>query len=145
MAVESLEEILIPETLSNLDSLADYPGVKITVVAGKGEQRGYSTIVDDIPNEIGQALNKLGITELNVRTDWGGELRRITGIGSITTLKSLDLSDCNIDDITAIAALENLESLKIQPRTDLSKKLGKATFDSKGQVDKLRLKLLAGL
>ncbi len=145
LAVESLEEILIPETLSNLDALANYPGVKITVVAGKGEQKGYSTIVDDIPIEIGEALNELGITELNVRTDWGGELRKITGVGSLMSLKGLDLSDCDVDDITAIAALENLQSLKIKPRTELSKKLGKATFDTKGQVDKLRLKLLAGL
>jgi len=145
LAVESLEEILIPETLSDLDALAEYPRVKITVVAGKGEQKGYSTIVDDIPAELGKALNKLGITELNVRTDWGGQLRKLTGIGSISTLKVLDLSGCNIDDITAIAALENLELLRIQPRTELSKKFGKATFDTKGQVDKLRLKLLAGL
>ena len=63
LAVESLEEILIPETLSDLDTLAEYPRVKITVVAGKGEQKGYSTIVDDIPAELGKALNKLGITE----------------------------------------------------------------------------------
>jgi hypothetical protein len=57
----------------------------------------------------------------------------------------LDLSDCDLSDITAIAKLDQLELLKVQPRTELSKTLGKATFDSKGQIDKLRLKLLAGL
>ena len=145
LSVKNLEEILIPETLSNLDALAAYPNVKITVVAGNGKEKGYTSVVDDIPEAIGMALAKIKVTELNVRTEWGSELKKITGIGLATTLTSLDLSGCNLADITAIAPLENLEMLKVQPRTELSKKLGKATFDSKGQIDKLRLKLLAGI
>jgi hypothetical protein len=124
--------------------LADYSDTKITVVAGCGKQKGYD-IVDDIPAALGDALARLNITELCLRTDWGAELKKVSGIGRVTTLKSLDLSDCNVEDITSISALENLEVLKVQPRTELSKALGKATFDTKGQVDKLRLKLLAGL
>ena len=145
LSVPKLDEILIPETMTDLDFLADYPDAKITVVAGCGKQKGYSTIVDDIPAALGDALARLNITELCLRTDWGAELKKVSGIGRVPTLKSLDLSDCNVEDITSISALENLEVLKVQPRTELSKALGKATFDTKGQVDKLRLKLLAGL
>ena len=145
LSVPKLDEILIPETMTDLDLLADYPDTTITVVAGCGKQEGYSTIVEDIPAALGDALARLNITELRLRTDWSAKLKKVTGIGRATTLKSLDLSGCNVEDITSIAALENLEVLKVQPRTELSKALGKATFDTKGQVDKLRLKLLAGL
>lgn len=140
-----LEAISIPETLTNLDALKRYPGIAITVVAGLGEKQGYRTVVKDIPAALGDALLALAPTHLAIKTEWGAELQKITGIGRITTLTSLDLSDCDLGDITGIAGLDKLELLKIQPRTELSKSLGKATFDSKGQIDKLRLKLLAGL
>jgi hypothetical protein len=145
LSISKLEAISIPETIGNLDALKRYPGIAITVVAGKGDKTGYRTVVKDIPPALGDALAKLSPTHLIVKTDWGAELLKITGIGRVTTLTSLDLSGCDLVDITAIAGLDQLELLKVQPRTELSKSLGKATFDSKGQIDKLRLKLLAGL
>jgi hypothetical protein len=69
----------------------------------------------------------------------------LSGIARVASLRVLDLSDCNVLDITAITSLNNLESLYIKPRTELSKSLGKATYDTKVQIDKLRLKLLAGM
>ena len=143
--VESLAEIRIPETMTDLDRLSNYPGINIVVIAGSGKQKGYNTVVEDIPSGIGNALAKLNITTLAIRTDWDAVLKRISGIGLVTSLKILDLSDCDVRDITAIAGLEKLELLKVQPRTELSKKLGKATFNTKGQIDKLRLRILAGL
>ena len=145
LSIPKLEAIIIPETIVNLDALKRYPGIAITVVAGTGEKIGYRTVVKDIPLALGDALAKLLPTHLIVKTHWGAELEKISGIGRVTTLTSLDLSDCDLSDITAIAKLDQLELLKVQPRTELSKTLGKATFDSKGQIDKLRLKLLAGL
>ena len=140
-----LEAISIPETIGNLAALKPYPGIQITIVAGKGKERGYQTVVEDIPPTLGDALLALAPTHLIVKTAWSAELQKISGIGRVTSLTSLDLSDCDLVDITAIAGLDNLELLKVQPRTELSKALGKATFDSKSQIDKLRLKLLAGL
>jgi Leucine-rich repeat (LRR) protein len=140
-----LEAISIPETIGNLAALKRNPGIQITIVAGKGKEKGYQTVVADIPPTLGDALLALAPTHLIVKTDWRAELQKITGIGRVTSLTSLDLSDCDLVDITAIAGLDKLELLKVQPRTELSKALGKATFDSKSQIDKLRLKLLAGI
>jgi hypothetical protein len=140
-----LVAISIPETLFNLEVLKRYPGIEITVVVSHGEEKGYRTILEDIPLKLGNALLALEPTHLIVKTDWRTELQKITGIGQVISLTSLDLSGCDLIDITGIAGLDKLEHLKVQPRTELSKSLGKATFDSKGQIDKLRLKLLAGL
>jgi Leucine-rich repeat (LRR) protein len=140
-----LEAISIPETIGNLAALNRYPGIQITIVAGQGKEKGYQTLVEDIPTVLGDALLALAPTHLIVKTAWSAELQKISGIGRVTSLTSLDLSDCDLADITAIAGLDKLELLKVQPRTELSKALGKATFDSKSQIDKLRLKLLAGL
>jgi hypothetical protein len=145
ISLQKLDAIRIPETMDNLDALKRYPGIEITIVAGSGEKIGYRTVVQDIPASLGDALAALSPTQLIIKTDWSAELRKITAIGLVGTLKSLDLTDCNLADITGIAGLDKLERLKVQPRTELSKSLGKATFDSKGQIDKLRLKLLAGL
>ena len=140
-----LEAISIPETIGNLAALNRYPGIQITIVAGQGKEKGYQTLVEDIPTVLGDALLALAPTHFIVKTAWSAELQKISGIGRVTSLTSLDLSDCDLSDITAIAGLDKLELLKVQPRTELSKALGKATFDSKSQIDKLRLKLLAGL
>lgn len=141
LSIKKLEAISIPETLGNLEGLQRYPGVAITVVAGKGKKSGDRTVVQDIPPALGDALASLSLTHLIVKTDWGAELNKITGIGLVTTLTSLDLSGCDLADISGIAGLNRLELLKVQPRTELSKSLGKATFDSKGQIDKLRLRV----
>ena len=145
LIIPGLNVITIPETISNLDALKRYSEIKITVFAGYGEEKDYRTVIGDIPEALGVALNALGIQTLTVRTAWDTNLVRISGIANLASLRVLDLSDCNLIDITGIASLNNLEFLSIKPRTELSKKLGKATFDTKGQIDKLRLKLLAGL
>jgi hypothetical protein len=143
--IPSLKEIVIPETIGNLDALRQYPEIKITIAAGHGQEKNYSTIIKDIPDSLGIELNKLELKALAIKTDWSGELGMLSGIARVASLRVLDLSDCNVLDITAIASLNNLESLYIKPRTELSKSLGKATYDTKVQIDKLRLKLLAGM
>lgn len=145
LSLPKLAAISIPETLCNLGALKRYPDLQITVVAGQGQQKGYRTLVEDIPAALGDALNSLEPEHLIVKTEWGAELQKISGIGRVKSLKTLDLSECDLVDITGIAPLDKLEHLKVQPRTELSKSLGKATFDSKGQIDKLRLRLLAGV
>lgn len=140
-----LEAINIPETLTNLDALKRYPGIAITVVAGLGVEQGYRSVVKDIPAALGDALLQLAPSHLTIRTEWRAELQTISGIGRVKSLTSLDLSGCDLVDITGIAGLEKLEFLKVQARTELSKSLGKATFDSRGQIEKLWLRLLAGL
>ncbi len=141
-----LEAITFPETLNNLEALKKYPEVAITICAGFGlEDQGHCIVIKDIPTSLGDALLVLEPTHLEVTTNYGNELQKITGIGIVKTLTSLDLSNCDLSDITGIIGLENLELLKIKPRTELSKSLGKAIFEGKEQIDKLRLKLLAGL
>ena len=41
-----------------------------------------------------------------------------------------------------VICLNELEQLRISPRSELSKKLGGCTFDTPGQVAKLQLQLL---
>ncbi|WP_341883879.1 hypothetical protein [Synechococcus sp. UW140] len=129
--IQKLDAIRIPETLNKLEALKRYPDIAITVVAKLGKE---------IPEALGNALLAIAPTNL-VFENYEG----IAGISRITTLTTLDLSSCDLSDITGIIGLENLELLKIQPRTELSKSLGQATFEGKAQINKLRLKFLAGL
>ncbi len=53
-------------------------------------------------------------------------------LSRITHLRSLDLSQCDLDDLLPVMGLSELEPLKILPRSELSKKLGGCTFDTPG-------------
>ena len=55
---------------------------------------------------------------------------------------TLDLSSCELDDIQLVMVLTELELLRVRPRSDLSKKLGGCTFETPGEVAKLKLQLL---
>ena len=129
--IQKLDAIRIPETLNKLEALKRYPDIAITVVAKLGKE---------IPEALVNALLAIAPTSLAFENYEG-----IAGISRITTLTTLDLSSCELIEITGIVGLVNLELLKIQPRTELSKSLGQATFEGKAQINKLRLKLLAGL
>ena len=129
--IRKLDAIRIPETLIKLEALKRYPDIAITVVAKLGKE---------IPEALVNALLAIAPTSLAFENYEG-----IAGISRITTLTTLDLSSCELIEITGIVGLVNLELLKIQPRTELSKSLGQATFEGKAQINKLRLKLLAGL
>ena len=144
LTIPKLEAIRIPETLNNLDALKRYPDIAITIVISPRFDQIDKTD-EDITPALADALLALGTTHLAVKTQKHGYLRDITGICKVSTLTSLDLSDCDLVDISGIVGLNKLELLMVKPRTELSKSLGKATFEGKAQINKLRLKILAGL
>lgn len=63
-------------------------------------------------------------------------------LGRIIHLRALDISECDLDDLLPVMGLNELELLKIAPRSALSKKMGGCTFETRGQVAKLQLQLL---
>ena len=63
-------------------------------------------------------------------------------LGRIIHLRALDISECDLDNLPPVMGLNELELLKIAPRSDLSKKMGGCSFETPGQVAMLQLQLL---
>lgn len=63
-------------------------------------------------------------------------------LARIPHLRTLDLSGCSLEDLLFVVGLAELEELKIEPRSELSRKLGGCTFEGRGKVAKLQLQLL---
>lgn len=64
-------------------------------------------------------------------------------ISILSKLKAIDLSSCEVSDPSIFIPLSQLELLKVQPRSPISKNLGGCTFNNKGEIDAMRLRLLA--
>lgn len=69
-------------------------------------------------------------------------LRNPEVLALIPHLRTLDLSCCSLDDLLFLVGLAELEELKIEPRSELSRKLGGCTFMGRSKVAKVRLQLL---
>jgi Leucine-rich repeat (LRR) protein len=63
-------------------------------------------------------------------------------LARIPHLRTLDLSGCSLENLLFVVGLAELEELKIEPRSELSRKLGGCTFEGRGKVAKLQLQLL---
>jgi hypothetical protein len=74
--------------------------------------------------------------------NWGLKASDLAPLSRIPHLKALDLSDLDVDGVAFVMGLEELEVLKVAPRSELSKALGGCTFDSATEIAKLKLSLL---
>ena len=136
-ACTGLHEITIRPTITGLQALAGLPDTVIHIDFCGGDHT--------LPGTLIFALAALPQCRLRISDSSNWSNARISNpevLGRITHLRALDLSQCNLDDLLPVMGLSELELLKILPRSDLSKKLGGCTFETRGQVAKLQLQLL---
>ena len=142
-ACTGLDEITIRPTITGLQALAGLPDAVIHTDFRSGDH----TLPGDytLPVSLINALAALPQCSLRISDSSNWSNARISNpevLGRITHLRALDLSQCDLDDLLPVMGLSELELLKILPRSDLSKKLGGCTFETRGQVAKLQLQLL---
>lgn len=89
-------------------------------------------------------LPRLRLKILNLRkpTNWKLEAADLAPLARIPHLRALDISDLDVDGVSFVMALEELEELRVAPRSELSHTLGGCTFDSATELAKLKLSLL---
>ena len=136
-ACTGLQEITIKPSITGLQALAGLPDTVIHIDFCGGDHT--------LPGTLIFALAALPQCRLRISDSSNWSNARISNpevLGRITHLRALDLSQCNLDDLLPVMGLSELELLKILPRSDLSKKLGGCTFETRGQVAKLQLQLL---
>jgi len=142
-ACTGLDEITIRPTITGLQALAGLPDAVIHTDFRSGDH----TLPGDytLPVSLINALAALPQCSLRISDSSNWSNARISNpevLGRITHLRALDLSECDLDDLLPVMGLSELELLKILPRSELSKKLGGCTFETRGQVAKLQLQLL---
>jgi Leucine-rich repeat (LRR) protein len=133
----SLSEITIRPSVVDLQALAELPDLWISIDFTGSECR--------LPDPLIDALAALPQCRLRIGDGnaWSSvHIRNPDALARITHLQALDLSSCELDDIQLVMGLAELELLRVRPRSDLSKKLGGCTFDTPGEVAKLKLQLL---
>lgn len=136
-ACTSLQEITIKPSITGLQALAGLPDAVIHIDFCGGDHT--------LPGTLIFALAALPQCRLRISDSSNWSNARISNpevLGRITHLRALDLSQCDLDDLLPVMGLSELELLKILPRSELSKKLGGCTFETRGQVAKLQLQLL---
>lgn len=133
----SLSEITIRPSVVDLQALAELPDLWISIDFTGSERR--------LPDPLIDALAALPQCRLRITDSdaWSSfEIKNPEALARITHLQALDLSSCELDDIQLVMVLAELELLRVRPRSDLSKKLGGCTFDTPGEVAKLKLQML---
>ena len=136
-ACRGLQEITIRPSITGLQALAGLPDVVIHIDFCDGDH----TLSDALINALA-ALPQCRLRISDSRFWSSVRISNLEVLSRITHLRSLDLSQCDLDDLLPVMGLSELELLKILPRSELSKKLGGCTFDTPGQVAKLQLQLL---
>lgn len=133
----NLSEITIRPSVADLQALAGLPGLWISIDFSGSERTLPDSLIDAL---VALPQCRLRIIDSNA---WSFvQIDNPDALVRITHLQALDLSSCELDDIQLVMGLAELELLRIRPRSDLSKKLGGCTFDTPGQVAKLKLQLL---
>lgn len=98
------------------------------------------------PLELAKALASIPSLSLSVGNEKSGgfstSLRDVSALGSIASLKSLDLSACKyIEDLSWVVQLSELSYLQFWPGSDAAKLAGASTHGSIDHVRKLQAKL----
>ena len=137
-ALTGLAEITIKPTITGLQALAGLPDAVIHIdLCGEDVT---------LPDSLINALAALPQCRLRISDSryWFSSARISNPevLGRIIHLRALDISQCDLDDLLPVMGLNELELLKIAPRSDLSKKMGGCSFETRGQVAKLQLQLL---
>lgn len=136
-ACAGLHEITIRPNVTGLQALAGIPDAVIHI--------DFCNEEHTLPEDLINALAALPQCRLRISDSSNWSNARISNpevLGRITHLRALDISECDLDDLLPVMGLSELELLKILPRSELSKKLGGCTFETRGQVAKLQLQLL---
>jgi hypothetical protein len=132
-----LSELVIRPSVTDLHALAGLPDLWISIDFADSERT--------LPDALIVALAALPQCRLRISdgSAWSSvHINNPEMLARITHLQALDLSSCELDDIHPVMGLTELELLRIRPRSNLSKKLGGCTFDTPGQIAKLKLQLL---
>jgi hypothetical protein len=97
-----------------------------------------------IPEEVIEALVALENLRLKLTCADSPHFNLLNpeAITRLTRLKSLDLSSCFFSGSSIFLSLNQLEFLKVQPRSEMSKLLGGCTLE-KSEIEAMRLRLLA--
>ena len=136
-ACRGLQEITVRPSITGLQALAGLPDAVIHIDFCDGD----NILSDALINALA-ALPQCHLRISDSRSWSNVRISNLEVLSRITHLRSLDLSQCDLDDLLPVMGLSELELLKILPRSELSKKLGGCTFDTPGQVAKLQLQLL---
>jgi hypothetical protein len=139
LKLDALESITIPSSITNLDILRSYPNVRVTIAVDfRGDDA--TSQGDALPAALVDALLTLPPLHLALTTRKIivslYELRRLPMI-------SLDLRRCYFEDLGSLFALSIAEELRVEPRSEISKKLGAATFKGT-ELEMLKLRFMAG-
>jgi len=136
-ACTGLEEIIIPTSINDLQAAAALPDVFINI--------DFCRQVHTLPDALIDALATLPQCRLRFSdSGWPHPfpINNQEVLSRITHLRALDLSSCELEDLVPVIGLGELEWLRIRPRSELSRKLGGCTFESKGKVAQVQLQLL---
>jgi len=151
---KQLKTISISPYIKNLDAINANQNLKIvikfenynTVYHGDSFKRlGLKEITNMIPKVLTKALSKLQQFDLVVETRRGIVLTDINGLSSLNNIKSLDLDEAKVNDVNAISTMENIEYVRLNTQTEITKILKARVFETEGQIAKLKMKLLASI
>lgn len=133
-ASTQLKEVKVTLKCKDISAAAALPDLWLTLVLEGGNSRS------ELAPEWVEQLAAMPSCKLRPVTR---ELADLKAFASIPGLKALDLSDLGVRDPSAILGMEKLEYLQVQPRSDLSRKLGAITISGENRIAAMKLKLLA--
>lgn len=141
----SLTDLIIGHTVVDLQGIYELRDISVHLNLSSAT-RGCLPTDRIIPDDLIRAL--ACVDGLSLRIYDPTVYRALTIVNfeclsRLSNLKKLDLSNCEISEPSALVSLINLEHLKIQPRSPLSKSLGGCTFSTRSQVQQAQLAILA--
>ena len=128
-----LKEIIIHTSLSNLDAARELPDTFFHIDLCGAKQILPEALVDSLAT---LPHCRLRISDSSTKFP---KIQNLQILSKIRHLRALDLSKCEVDNLMPVICLDELEQLKIRPRSELSKKLGGCTFDSNSKMQQLQL------
>ena len=151
---KQLKTISISPYIKDLDAINANQNLKI-VIKFENYNTNYhgdsfknlwlKEITNIIPKVLTEALSKLQPFDLVVETDGDNFLTDINGLSSLNNIKSLDLDEAKVKDVKAISTMENVEYVRLNNQTEITKILKARVFETEGQIAKLKIKLLASI
>lgn len=139
-ASTQLKEVKVTLKCKDISAAAALPDLWLTLVL-----KGGNSPSELAPEWVEQlaAMPSCKLRPVIYRSNSLRELADLKAFASIPGLKALDLSDLGVRDPSAILGMEKLEYLQVQPRSDLSRKLGAITISGEDKIAAMKLKLLA--
>jgi len=151
---KQLKTISISPYIKNLDAINANQNLKIVIKfenyntnyhGDSFKKLGLKEITNMIPKVLTESLSKLQPFNLEVETYGDNVLADINGLSSLNNIKSLDLGEAHVKDVKAISTMENIEYVRLNNQTEITKILKARVFETEGQIAKLKIKLLASI